>query len=224
MFESLERSLLDVFQLPKKAIVCIVGAGGKTSLMKILARELKSAGNRVLLSTTTKLSADEISDEFEFLVNVVGEKALSPDMNELKQKTSEYDFILIEADGSAGKPLKGWKETEPVIPEFADITIGVLDISCIGKPVKDSLVHRLDIFNRLTGAPEKIHPDTIAALVNHPDGLFHKSIQTLNMVYLSHVETTQNWLDIEKVCTLIQPGIKVLAGSLKTGRYRQVRG
>jgi hypothetical protein len=216
---STQQSLIDLFAFPSKAIICIAGSGGKTTLMKMLAKELMSTGNRVLLSTTTKLAASEISDGFDFLVKLEGEKALAPELTILKEKSREYDFTLIEADGSAGKPLKGWRQNEPVIPDFAQFTIGVVDISCIGEPVDDARVHRKELFKRLTGNSNEIQPESIAALINHPDGLFKASANTDNMVFLSHVESPEDWEHAEQIGTDLSSKFKVIAGSLLAGKF-----
>jgi probable selenium-dependent hydroxylase accessory protein YqeC len=64
----------------------------------------------------------------------------------LENMLNRFDLILIEADGAAGKPLKGWKETEPVIPLVTTKTIGIVDIQTIGCLIDRSLAHRLEIF------------------------------------------------------------------------------
>jgi len=97
----------DTFGIKKGDVICIAGAGGKTSLMMHLATELKSAGLNVLITTTTRLATNELADQFYFLVNINGEKAEAPDISEIEAEIDNYDVILIEADGSAGKPLKG---------------------------------------------------------------------------------------------------------------------
>ncbi len=41
-------------------LICLVGAGGKTSLMLTLAQEFVDRGERVLLTTTTKIASGEV--------------------------------------------------------------------------------------------------------------------------------------------------------------------
>ena len=48
-------SLREGLQLSTGGVVCFVGAGGKTSLMFRLARELSAGGDSVLTTTTTKI-------------------------------------------------------------------------------------------------------------------------------------------------------------------------
>ena len=58
--------LLKEFDIKKGDIITITGAGGKTSLMFSLARELASLG-RVLVTTTTKIYVPH-PDNFEELI------------------------------------------------------------------------------------------------------------------------------------------------------------
>ena len=58
-------SLREGLKLEKGGVVSLVGAGGKTSLMFRLARELSIAGDAVLTTTTTKIfepSGDQTND------------------------------------------------------------------------------------------------------------------------------------------------------------------
>ena len=69
-------------------------------------------------------------------------------MDLLASRRKLFDLVLIEADGAAAKPLKGWNSTEPVIPLFTTKTIGVLDIQTIGRIIDAALVHRAGDFYR----------------------------------------------------------------------------
>jgi len=177
----------EIFGIKKGDVVCIVGAGGKTSLMLHLAKELTEAGHSVLVTTTTRLASNEITSDFDFLVNINGEKAESPDISAIKN--SDHDVKLIEADGSARKPLKGWLDSEPVIPEFATLTIGVLDISTIDKSPD---IHRPEQFKALTGYKDKITVKNLAEVLNSSDGIFRNSSHTRNIVFLSKCESEKD--------------------------------
>ncbi len=59
----------EAFDLKEQEVISLVGGGGKTSLMFALARELVTAGHRVLTTTTTKiLEAEPSLHGFPFLV------------------------------------------------------------------------------------------------------------------------------------------------------------
>ncbi len=48
-------SLIDILKLKSQGVISIIGAGGKTSLMFSLAKELSKSGKKVLTTTTTKI-------------------------------------------------------------------------------------------------------------------------------------------------------------------------
>lgn len=52
----------------------------------------------------------------------------------------EYDYILVEADGSRGKSMKYWKNDEPCIPAKADRVVGVFNIKILGKTLKNAVL------------------------------------------------------------------------------------
>jgi len=177
------------FGIKKGDVVCVAGSGGKTSLILHLAEELTSDGYSVLITATTKFASHEISDKFNFLVNINGEKAEAPNICDIEKSVPRYDIVLIEADGSACKPLKGWKSTEPVIPRFATLTIGVTDISTVGK---SPMIHRPEIFEKLTAYSGTVSVQNIADILNRPEGIFRNSAHTGKIVFLTKCETEKD--------------------------------
>jgi len=161
--------------------VAFVGAGGKTSGMFILARELlesPSAPNSVMVSTTTHLglfqaaNADchivikdghdlaSLRDNFpNGLVMVTGEPAKSekfritgiPPEEMLALADIHHFPLLIEADGARMLPLKAPADYEPVIPSFVDTVVVLAGLSGIGKPLSNEWVHRPEKFAELSG-------------------------------------------------------------------------
>lgn len=193
------------------AVVSIVGAGGKTSLMYHLAQEAKKQGKTCLVTTTTRLNipTQEQYDQLDLSGDLFNaEKPQVPGVYVAGKDTSKpgkmrgpggqllshcrkfYDYTLIEADGSARKPLKGWKETEPVVADFTSHTIGVIDIQTVGREVSSTLVHRLQLFTNLTGAQpgELVTVEHLVKLINHRRGLFAKGVGQ-NMVFINKVES-----------------------------------
>ena len=136
-------SLINTFQINKKDIITIVGAGGKTSLMLSASSYLRK-DYKVLVTTTTHIympdkkyydemivvSEDEDNNLDEILetnkkgVYIIGSEVIN-NSNKPKLKglsfemldkiTPYFDIIIIEGDGSREKPLKGWKDNEPVV-------------------------------------------------------------------------------------------------------------
>ncbi len=84
------------------------------------------------------------------------------------------DFILIEADGASGRPLKAPAPHEPVIPLSTTDLVGVIGIDALGLSLQEENVFRSEIFSQLTGLKlgEKIGIEALSLLICHPKGLF----------------------------------------------------
>lgn len=174
-------------------MISIVGAGGKTTLMFSLAKELRNA-YKVMVCTSTKIAipkkhqfdffyiGEGLNNNLENGIHVIGNSISNGkvlpvlESNMLKYKSS-FDIILIEADGAKMKSIKGWKEYEPVISDLTSKTIGVLDISNIGKLINEDNIHNIEEFMALTHSKknEKINMNHMISLINNPLGLFKNS-------------------------------------------------
>ena len=125
-------------------MVSLVGAGGKTSAIMSLARELSAKGSSVLVSTTTKMYVPDLPlvlySDPEELVRVslppgcgpescwppeppylswspaINCKACRPKPWTACMKPGQADYILVEADGSRRLPIKAPRAGEPVTP------------------------------------------------------------------------------------------------------------
>ena len=192
----------------KKTVISISGGGGKTSTLFRLAYELKDY--KVLITTTTKILKPEISDDYDIIIEKNSEKFLKEihqhknhiicgsSMPEgtrkfigcaipfLKDIKDHFDFVLIEADGSAGRPVKAPATHEPVIADFTDIYIGVLGLDCLGKRADSQNVHRPEIFSQIRQKPpeQRIKVEDLVKLINSPDGLFKNAPENCQKVVL----------------------------------------
>ncbi len=175
--------------------VAFIGSGGKTTAIFQLARELKPP---VIVTATSHLGAWQTSLADQHLV-IESPESIS---GVLKEKTGVivvtggldgdrtkpvptatlreiYEFcarhnipMLIEADGSRQKPLKGWASHEPPIPEFADHIVQVVGLSGLGHALTEDNVHRPEIFASLSGLPlgAEITADALTRALTHPQG------------------------------------------------------
>ena len=169
--------------------VSVIGSGGKTSFLRWLSGCL--SGTVILTTSTHILPFPGIP-----LVDVSGltrEQALRGIRSALAESRiiclgkseptgkladpsavlpfeaflPEADHILVEADGSAGRPLKAHRPWEPVIPSCSDETVCLVGASGLGRPVSEAC-HCPELFASLAG----ISPDTpvseahIAAVLN----------------------------------------------------------
>jgi probable selenium-dependent hydroxylase accessory protein YqeC len=238
---------LEAFGLLPGGVVSIVGAGGKTSLLFHLGREAKKQGMKTLLATTTKMSspASPLYDAIDltgdgFLkkppatpgIYVAGktfahEKMAGLDEEVLARHCGLFDMVLLEADGAARKPLKGWLDFEPVVPAFTTDTIGVVDIQTVGRTINETLVHRLDCFETITGARpgETVTLNHLEKIINHPKGIFAKAVGN-SIVYINKVESEQDLFHARSLGALLADSLsldrKVFAGSVQRPWVEQV--
>lgn len=146
-------------------VVAFTGGGGKTSSARLVARELQAAGRPAIFTTTTKimppLGMDMVlraeagldpvraalargesvclAERFEKSTGkLVG---IGPEMV-AELRSLGAGAVLVEADGSAMRPLKAPAPHEPVIPACADIVAPVAGASALGSPLDASMVHR----------------------------------------------------------------------------------
>ncbi|MCK5780609.1 MAG: putative selenium-dependent hydroxylase accessory protein YqeC, partial [Psychrilyobacter sp.] len=189
--------MIDIIK--KGEIISITGAGGKTSLIFFLAKTLSKKG-RVLITTTTKIYIPE-KQYFEKLYignsvvmgdskNIVVEgrgtlenKLLGLTYDEIEDRKKLYDYILIEADGSKRKLLKGWNDSEPCIPNFTTLTIGVVNLKSIGLTINKENIHRLKIFQKNTSEAvgKLITSDILIKYIE--TGSFFQKINSKNIIF-----------------------------------------
>lgn len=167
-------------QIRKETVISFVGGGGKTSSLFALAFELAEAGKKVLITTTTAMYPRE--DVNHPCITILGDH-INPEgklKGILKESIDEfwgqkcYDFILVEADGSRGRPIKAPAEHEPVVPMSTGIYIGVIGIDSIGKPLVSEYVHRPELLAERTGVglEDHVSESVLLKLISEPLGLF----------------------------------------------------
>lgn len=152
----------------RPGVTAVIGGGGKTTLLRTLGEELAAAGARVLLCATTKIFP------FEDLPNLLdpAEEDLAAALEQrrlvcagtpvpgtgkltapglpMARLAELADYVLAEADGAAGRPLKAHAPYEPVIPREANQAVYMVGASGFGRPVREA-VHRPERFCALTG-------------------------------------------------------------------------
>lgn len=246
-------SLAEALGLGPREHVAIVGGGGKSSLLILLSAELQRGGKRVLVSTTTRVREREASGagrvcwsggdphwreglgkEIEregrvFLghhpIDSEKVKGVEPEILDALFREEELDYLLVEADGSAGLPVKAPAEKEPVIPRTTTTVVAVMGMEALLQPVSDSLVFRVEMFERATGARpgERMTPLVLSAVFSHPEGLFKSAPDSARRVaFLNKFDLAP---DPEKARELsgriLGAGVeRVVLGSLRSGNYK----
>lgn len=207
-------------------VTAIVGGGGKTTLMRALAGELCAHG-RVILTTTTHIFP---STTYPVLTDASREeiqKALSaypvvclgtPDANgkltapslPISVLSTLADYVLVEADGSKGLPLKAHASHEPVIPPEAGQVILVLGADGFGKPIRE-VCHRSNLYASLAEEKEDaLVTPAMAAKVIQKEGIGTR-------LYINKAETREQMGDAAALAQCIS--CPVIAGSLHKEEY-----
>ena len=206
-------------RLPEHAVISVVGAGGKTSLIFAWARELADAGKSVVITTTTHMYRPERMEEGNIRIVVSDDperpdKVTAPPAEILEGLREKADVVLIEADGSRRMPLKWPADREPVIPDYTDITVCVAGLSALGGKTAD-------VVYNAAGLPERFQRDTVDmnlmhAVISSRDG-GQKGVRGDFRVFMNQVDD-----DIDRLASAYRlqqifavMGIQSAWGSLK---------
>lgn len=239
--------LANLLCLEKDRVISIVGAGGKTTLMYTLAEELKNS-SKVLVTTTTRIYAPR-KEQYEYMAlgykNLCGlrcsgnkgiyvygslideeNKLIAPVPKTLDEQALYFDYILIEADGSKRKPIKGWKDSEPVICSSTQKTIGVISIEVIGQLISEYNVHRIEEFVDIVNSKrdEVITIENVSSLIFHQRGLF-KDAKGEKVLFINKVEERREKILAKRLLKNIAKKNnnyidKIIFGSLRNKNYK----
>lgn len=189
-------SLRVALGLRDRDVIALVGAGGKTTAMFRLARELRDG---VVITTTTKILVPPPSDDLALVVSTddrvierevahvlrsrripVAARATSsdgklegiaPELVDTLGALPEARYVIVESDGAARRPFKAPREGEPVIPASTTLVIAVVGIDAIGAPLAEA-AHRPERVTALTGlaAEDPLDAAAIAQVMVDPRG------------------------------------------------------
>jgi probable selenium-dependent hydroxylase accessory protein YqeC len=205
--------LSDLIDLPAKPLISIVGAGGKTTTMYTLAKELAQRGKRVITTTTTQIFSPRTGETDTLIVEAetpallkmvssawkdhhrvtvagtvirTGKLAgLQPEQpNELLVK-SGADAVIVETDGARHRMIKAPAEHEPVVPPQTNVALLMLSAGAINQPLSAQVAHRPELVADVAGINQgdRLSPAVIARLLMSERGAM-KNIPEMARVYL----------------------------------------
>lgn len=135
-------------------VTALIGGGGKTTLLYALGGYLAARGGAVVLTTTTHLGCDPAAvapagpEELNRLL-APGRAVLAGYPDAAGRKLTgipenwygglEADYILVEADGSRGLPLKYHRPFEPAVPSGTGLLIELAGLTALGRPAEEAL-------------------------------------------------------------------------------------
>ncbi|MCR4589836.1 MAG: putative selenium-dependent hydroxylase accessory protein YqeC [Lachnospiraceae bacterium] len=209
-----------------KGLTAIIGGGGKTTLLYTLAEELKEKGS-IIICTSTHI---RIPEQYPLITGGIDElKAGLPEPVICVGRTAENgkitapwisfeeleglaDYVLVEADGARGLPLKAHAGHEPVIPPNAGKTVLVVGADGFGKKVKE-VCHRPELWAEIAGVSEEDEaaPESEAEVIGK-EGFG-------DVVFINKAETEEQKAAAGKMAALLK--VPVIIGSLRYKEYRE---
>ncbi len=180
--------------------IAFVGAGGKTSLMLVLAEELHNMGFKVAVTTTTKMGTTELIKNSELIVqsgmdfgdiiaklhdvltankipticsriDVTNDRLIGIEPKTADRLTREVDYLLIEADGARRKPFKIPMPHEPVVPECVNKLCIVIGLDALDQQIDEEHFYNVDgMVNFGAARNEPLTPIKIRTLLFQPNG------------------------------------------------------
>ena len=216
----------------RPGITAVTGGGGKTTLLRVLGEELAAAGHTVLLCATTKIypfpGLETLEDPGEQALKhalsahrlvcagtpVPGTGKLTAPSLPMGRLAALADYVLAEADGAAGRPLKAHAAHEPVVPREANQIITVAGASGFGRPVREA-VHRPEKFWFLTDLEpgDPVTPEAVAEALQTEASTAWPPVRVL----VNQAEDAAALAAARRLAELL-PWL-VLAGSLRKGVY-----
>jgi probable selenium-dependent hydroxylase accessory protein YqeC len=254
--EKVVDTLTAALGLEAREHLALVGGGGKTRLMFALAEELRQAKKRVITSTTTKIWhhqaknspyvalvqsdaswRDALRNELQahghaFLAHSLLQsgkvEGVIPSLADELYQDKKVDYLIVEADGSAGHPVKAPAQHEPVIPSSTTKVVGMLGLEAIGKRLNPEIVFRMDLFSKLVGIGERerLTASVLSKLFLHPDGLFKGTpVSAKSVAFLNKLDLISGEEEARKLADLIlgdkdSPVDRVVMGSIIKGIYK----
>ena len=237
--------------LKTREVISLSGAGGKTTLMFCLAKELFLAGKKIVTTTTTKILEPTSGETVSLFINLDEEelkqfvlkhldeyrhitiarerlgsgklKGVSSDLVNDLWRSGEIDYIIIEADGAAGRPIKAPREGEPVIPSSTTLVVAILGVDGVEMEINEENVFQAERVSRLTGISmgKKMTDEAMAVLVTHPEGIFKGAPSSSRVIaFLNKVDIPEGVVKAKGIAQKIierkHPKIeRVLLGQLR---------
>lgn len=205
----------------KKHVISLVGGGGKTTLMYLLADCFCKKGYQTLVTTTThiqKPKADDwIHNEEELKMHwesgkiaVAGEesgpeKIMGIARHELARYMQYADAVLVEADGAKRMACKVPNDREPVLLPQSDIVIGVMGLDVAGKTLREACF-RLEQAMKLLQVPadHKITEEDMVKILTNSNGT-RKSVGLRDYyVVLNKCDDAMRLKSAEKIVMLLE--------------------
>lgn len=185
-------SWADRLGLQAHECVAIVGAGGKSTILKRLGVEAEGSGRRAILTTTTHMATTQIGERAIWSVDpddltaaveprsalfvarrIEGHKVVGVGVSDADRIFAETDveWLVVEADGARRRSFKAPADHEPAIPSSATTVVVVVGIDAVGHPASE-VAHRPEIVERLArvSPTAPLTVEHVASVLLHDQG------------------------------------------------------
>lgn len=185
--------LLEAVQA-NSGVVCVVGAGGKKTMLYTLANRAPEHGlDSVVTATvripifdeqvrrvvTTDRPVEALEGIEEYPVGVVpardGEtryRGYEPAVVDDIAGAEVTDVVLTKADGARTREFKAPGDEEPQLPAATTTVLPIASVHAVGEPLEEAVVHRPERVASITGLDrgEEITTSDVAAVLASPEG------------------------------------------------------
>jgi probable selenium-dependent hydroxylase accessory protein YqeC len=148
-------------------------------------------------------------------------QGFTPEAIRLFRESGLFDWILVEADGAARRPLKAPAGHEPAIPADTTVLVTVAGLEVLGQPLSEELVFRSTLAGPLLGLDmgEIITASALARLLAHPSGSF-KGAQPLarRFIFLNKADSPERCEQAGKVASQLRQMESPAAEALIVGQ------
>lgn len=206
----------------RPGITALIGSGGKTTALYTLARELQALGTVLCITTThirppshipllTTNSLSALSAALQrhrcLCLGTPAENGkLTAPLVPIHCLAALADYVLVEADGARGLPLKAHLPHEPVVPPGTGQTILLVGASGLQRTALET-VHRPELFCSLAN----ITLQTPIKVQHLSSVLVHENLG--GKIFINQVENKDTLTQAQELASLLPR--PVYAGSLK---------
>ncbi|RLA82965.1 MAG: putative selenium-dependent hydroxylase accessory protein YqeC, partial [Deltaproteobacteria bacterium] len=113
------------------------------------------------------------------------------------------DYVIVEADGSKGRPIKVHGDHEPVVPPSTTLFTVVVGADGLGKPLSPEWVFRFERAKDLLRG--NLTPESLMELILRPEGLMKgKPPSARTFVFINKAERTEAFLLARRLSELLR--------------------
>ncbi len=226
------RCFAEAFEINERELFSLVGGGGKTTLLYMLADELSGGEALVATATTTKMFVPQDDDPVQLICRgdydalalslddldgvvplfgssvIEGGKfeGITPDQCDALFDDGVIDYLIVEADGARRKPVKAPGSSEPVVPGATTLFIAVIGLTALGKPLGEEVAFRPELVAKAAGVKEGdiITDKVLTSLPLSEKGLMKGCPPTARMVLmLNQADTDTHKIAARKIAASV---------------------